>query len=203
MSEEVKDVTTIEETETKESSIDLDKLDKVNEPEKEENELEALKRQLAAEKKARERDKLARDKAMRERAELSRAVKEKEKELEEPNAELEQLRAELAERNLKEKKTDLLLAATNRMGINQDMAQTIVNSVYHPDTGEVEIDSLVDALTTIINDVRKIENEKGYHKRDTEIASGKPRSIGGKQQDQSPDDEALARYLQKYDRKRR
>lgn len=210
MSEEVKDVTVIEEEETKESSIDLDKLDKINEPEEELDEVEKLKKQLAAEKKAREeaelareRDKAARDKAMRERAALSRAIKEKEKALEEPNEELEKLRQEIAARDLEKRKTDLLLAATDRLAINQENAKTLVNAVYHPDTNEVDIESLVDSFTTIINDARKIEFEKGYNRRDTEIASGKPRSIGSTQADATPDDEALARYLQKYGRKKR
>lgn len=201
MSEEVKDVTV---EEVKESSIDLKKFDKATEQPKELNEVEALKAALAAEKKradeaelARERDKLARDKAMRERAELSRAVKEKEKALEEPNAELEQLRAELAERALKDKKTELLLASTERMGISQDMAKTIVNSVYHPDTGEVDVGSLVDNFATIINDARKTERDATYEQAYTEFASGKPRSIGGNTKDLSVEELALEKYKKK------
>lgn len=185
----------------KESSIDLDKLDKINEPEKEVDEVELLKQQLANEKRradeaenARKRDKLARDKAMRERAELSREVKEKEKALEEPNTELEELRAILATKELEEKKTNLLLAATDRLAISQDVAGNLVKAVYHPDTGEVDVDSLVDSFTTIINDVRKTEHQKGYNLRDTEIASQKPRSIGGSTEGLSPEDKALADY---------
>ncbi len=75
--------------EKKESSIDLKKLDKVNEPEKGLSEVEKLKQELAAEKAARARDKAARDKAMKERAELSRKIKEQEQAIEEPISELE------------------------------------------------------------------------------------------------------------------
>lgn len=203
----VNEETVEQEVDKKESSIDLDKLDKINEPEEEVDELEFLKAQLAAEKKradeaekARKRDKEARDKAMKERAQLSREVKEKEEALQEPNEELEALRATLAEKELVEKKTNLLLASTDRLAINQDMASKLVDAVYHPDTGEVDVDTLVDSFTTIINDVRKSEFEKGYDLRDTEMASQKPRSIG-EQQDMTPTDKALQDYLIRRSRK--
>lgn len=203
----VNEETVEQEVDKKESSIDLDKLDKINEPEEEVDELEFLKAQLAAEKKradeaekARKRDKEARDKAMKERAQLSREVKEKEEALQEPNEELEALRATLAEKELVEKKTNLLLASTDRLAINQDMAGKLVDAVYHPDTGEVDVDTLVDSFTTIINDVRKSEFEKGYDLRDTEMASQKPRSIG-EQQDMTPTDKALQDYLIRRSRK--
>lgn len=203
----VNEETVEQEVDKKESSIDLDKLDKINEPDEEVDELELLKTQLAAEKKradeaekARKRDKEARDKAMKERAQLSREVKEKEEALQEPNEELEALRATLAEKELVEKKTNLLLASTDRLAINQGMASKLVDAVYHPDTGEVDVDTLVDSFTTIINDVRKSEFEKGYDLRDTEMASQKPRSIG-EQQDMTPEDEALNNYLKRRSRK--
>ena len=203
----VNEETVEQEVDKKESSIDLDKLDKINEPDEEVDELEFLKTQLAAEKKradeaekARKRDKEARDKAMKERAQLSREVKEKEEALQEPNEELEALRATLAEKELVEKKTNLLLASTDRLAINQDMAGKLVDAVYHPDTGEVDVDTLVDSFTTIINDVRKSEFEKGYDLRDTEMASQKPRSIG-EQQDMTPTDKALQDYLIRRSRK--
>ena len=186
--------------EEKESSIDLEKLDKVNEPEKELNEVEKLKQELAAEKAARARDKTARDKAMKERAELSRKVKEQEQAIEEPNSELEELRALLAEKDLKDKKTDLLLAATDRMAISQDVASNIVNSVYHPDTGEVDVDSLVDSFVTIINDARKLADIEGYNRRDAEVASNKPRSVGGTKEKLSVEESVLEKYKQKHQR---
>lgn len=199
----VNEETVEQEVDKKESSIDLDKLDKINEPEEEVDELEFLKAQLAAEKKradeaekARKRDKEARDKAMKERAQLSREVKEKEEALQEPNEELEALRATLAEKELAEKKTNLLLASTDRLAINQDMAGKLVDAVYHPDTGEVDVDTLVDSFTTIINDVRKSEFEKGYDLRDTEMASQKPRSIG-EQESQDATDIALNDFLKR------
>lgn len=186
--------------EKKESSIDLKKLDKVNEPEKELSEVEKLKKELAAEKAARARDKAARDKAMKERAELSRKIKEQEQAIEEPNSELEELRALLAEKELKDKKTDLLLAATDRMAISQDVASKIVDSVYHPDTGEVDVDSLVDSFVTIINDARKQADLEGYNRRDAEIASNKPRSLGGTKDKLSVEDAILEKYKQKHKR---
>lgn len=189
-----------EEIVEKESSIDLKKLDKVNEPEKELSEVEQLKQQLAAERAARARDKAARDKAMKERAELSRKVKEQEQAIEEPNSELEELRALLAEKDLKDKKTDLLLAATDRMAISQEVASNIVNSVYHPDTGEVDVDSLVDSFVTIINDARKQADLEGYNRRDAEVASNKPRSVGGNKENISVEDAVLEKYKQKYQR---
>lgn len=199
----VNEETVEQEVDKKESSIDLDKLDKINEPEEEVDELEFLKTQLAAEKKradeaekARKRDKEARDKAMKERAQLSREVKEKEEALQEPNEELELLRATLAEKELVEKKTNLLLASTDRLAINQNMASKLVDAVYHPDTGEVDVDTLVDSFTTIINDVRKSEFEKGYDLRDTEMASQKPRSIG-EQESQDATDIALNDFLKR------
>lgn len=189
-----------EEIVEKESSIDLKKLDKVTEPEKELSEVEQLKQQLAAEKAARARDKAARDKAMKERAELSRKVKEQEQAIEEPNSELEELRALLAEKDLKDKKTDLLLAATDRMAISQEVASNIVNSVYHPDTGEVDVDSLVDSFVTIINDARKQADLEGYNRRDAEVASNKPRSVGGNKENLSVEDTVLEKYKQRYQR---
>lgn len=189
-----------EEIVERESSIDLQKLDKVNEPEKELSEVEQLKQQLAAERAARARDKAARDKAMKERAELSRKVKEQEQAIEEPNSELEELRALLAEKDLKDKKTDLLLAATDRMAISQEVASNIVNSVYHPDTGEVDVDSLVDSFVTIINDARKQADLEGYNRRDAEVASNKPRSVGGNKENISVEDAVLEKYKQKYQR---
>lgn len=189
-----------EEIVEKESSIDLKKLDKVTEPEKELSEVEQLKQQLAAEKVARARDKAARDKAMKERAELSRKVKEQEQAIEEPNSELEELRALLAEKDLKDKKTDLLLAATDRMAISQEVASNIVNSVYHPDTGEVDVDSLVDSFVTIINDARKQADLEGYNRRDAEVASNKPRSVGGNKENLSVEDTVLEKYKQRYQR---
>lgn len=207
-----KDVTVTEEvTETvaEESSIDLDKLDAINKPKKEVSELDQLRADLKAQteradelERKRLKDKEARDKAMKDRAALSREVKEKEKALEEPNEELALLRSVLAEKELAEKKTSLLLAATDRMAINQTMAGNIVNSVYHPDTGEVDVDGLVDSFTAVINDVRKSEFERGYNLRDTEQASQKPRSIGGEQQELSPEDEALARYRKRNSKRR-
>lgn len=204
-----KDVTVTEEVvEETESSIDLDKLDAINKPEEELSEIEKLKVELKAEKeradeleRKRAKDKEARDKAMKDRAALSREVKEKEKALEEPNEELMELRAIVAEKELAEKKTNLLLAATDRMAISQTMAGNIVNSIYHPDTGEVDVDGLVDALTTILGDVRKAEFEKGYNLRDTEKSSQKPRSIGGQSTELTPEQEALERYKQRTNRK--
>lgn len=189
-----------EEIVEKQSSIDLEKLDKANKPEKELSEVEKLKQELSAEKAARARDKAARDKAMKERADLSRKLKEQEQAIEEPQSELEELRALLAEKELKDKKTDLLLAATDRMAINQEMASNIVNSVYHPDTGEVDVDSLVDSFVTIINDARKQADLEGYNRRDAEVASNKPRSVGGAKEKLSIEDSVLEKYKQRYSR---
>jgi DNA repair exonuclease SbcCD ATPase subunit len=199
----VNEETVEQEVEKKESSIDLDKLDEINQPEEELSETEILKKQLAeANKRAeelerqRQKDKEARDKAMKERAELSREVKKKEEALQEPNEELEMLRATLAEKELAEKKTNLLLASTDRLAINQDMASKLVDAVYHPDTGEVDVDTLVDSFTTIIKDVREAEFEKGYNLRDNEMASQKPRSIG-EQQTKDATDVAIEDFLKR------
>ena len=196
------------EVETPESNIDLDKLDEINKPDEEISELEKLKKEVEeanqrAEKaeQLRKRDKAARDKAMKERAALSREVQEKEKALDEPNEELAELRAVLAEKELAEKKNSLRLAATDRMAIKLDMANTLVDALYHPDTGEVDEDSVVDAFTTILREVREAEFNKGYDTRDTEMASQKPRSRGGVNPDLTPEQEALERYKERTNRK--
>ena len=200
----VNEETVEQEVDKKESSIDLDKLDKINEPEEELSEVDKLKQQLKeandraeeAERK-RQRDKEARDKAMKERAKYSRELEEKEKALEEPNEELEKLRAALAEKELAEKKTGLLLAATDRLAISQPMATSLVDAVYHPDTGEVDVDTLVDSFTKIITEVRNTEFERGYDLRDTEMASQKPRSIGENKGVMTPEEEALERWMKR------
>ena len=137
---------------------------------------------------------------MKERGEEARKARELEAKLETPNEEFELAKQKLAEYELNEKKTSLLLASTDRMAISQSMATQLVDAVYHPDTGEVDVNSLVDSFTTIIKDVREESFEKGYDLRDSEMASQKPRSIG-EQKEMTPEDEALNNFLKRRNKK--
>lgn len=178
-----------EPTEPTEPVLDLDKFNKGNEPKEGElTEYEKLQKELEAErakaKAAEERAakaKAAFDKAASDRARLNRELQETEGRAEEPLEKLQEYEQKLKAYELNEKKTDLTYGLTEDLGISKDMSNQIVGAIYNEDTNELSIGDLKLALRELVNNVRKVAYEEGYKTRDTEVASGKPRSLGGQE----------------------
>ena len=210
--EEVKDVTNVEEKEeTKTPSIDLDKFDKGREVKKEETEtddLAKLKAELEKERlRAREAEERAKkvkeafDKAATDRAKLNRKLQQTSEEAQEPLSKLAEYEQKLAEYELNEKKTNLTYSLTESLGVNKDMANPIVSSIYNEDTNELSVGDLENSLRELVTSVRESAYKQGYETRDTEFASGKPRSLG-RQEQLSAAELKKQQYLEQNKRKR-
>ena len=172
-------------TETK-PTIDLNKFDEGRKEPKKETELEKLRRELIETKRNLEKSeerankfKSSFDDAASELAKKKKADRDIAKTLEQEDAEKEAMRKQLAEYEMKQKKTDLLYSFRDNMGITQEMSDSIVSAIYYNDTNEVSIGDLQIAFSSVIDFVREESFKKGYETRDTEMASNKPRSIGG------------------------
>lgn len=172
-------------TETK-PTIDLNKFDEGRKEPKKETELEKLQRELIETKRNLEKSeerankfKSSFDDAASELAKKKKADRDIAKTLEQEDAEKEAMRKQLAEYEMKQKKTDLLYSFRDNMGITQEMSDSIVSAIYYNDTNEVSIGDLQIAFSSVIDFVREESFKKGYETRDTEMASNKPRSIGG------------------------
>jgi len=178
--EEVKSVET-EVEETNEEQIDFNKFDEGNKPKEEPTPDQKIKELEARAKAAEERAarvKKALDKATSDRASLSRELQEKEQAVEEPLEKLVQYEEKLRAYELNEKKTNLTYSLTETLGINKEASQKIVGAIYNEDTNELSVGDLEMALRDVINSVRNSSYQEGYKTRDTEVASGKPRSLG-------------------------
>lgn len=167
-------------------TIDLDKFDEGRKEPKKETELEKLQRELIETKRNLEKSeerankfKSSFDDAASELAKKKKADRDIAKTLEQEDAEKEAMRKQIAEYEMKQKKTDLLYSFRDNMGITQEMSDSIVSAIYYNDTNEVSIGDLQIAFSSVIDFVREESFKKGYETRDTEMASNKPRSIGG------------------------
>lgn len=199
----------LQQTETGEQKIDFDKFDKGNEEKPELDEAAELKKEverLKAEKEAAEerakKFKNSFDKKASEVAALNRQLSDTKKEVEEPIEKLLEYEQQLAEYELKEKKTNLLYSLTETLGVEKDMSNQIVSAIYNEETNELSVGDLENALRELVNNVRETAYNNGYETRDTEFASGKPRSLG-KQENLSLADQKKQEYLEKKNRHRR
>lgn len=194
MNEEVKEVVeTVEEV--KEPTIDLSKFDKNKEQKVEKvDDVEALKAELEQEREKARKFKAAFDKKATEAASKTAELRDAKKESNEPIEKLTALELRLAEYELNEKKTNLTYGLTEKLGIGKSMAQELVSSVYNPETGEFSVGDFENSLIKLVEDIRDASYQKGYQTRDTEHASGKPRSLGSKEP-QSAAERKRAEYL--------
>lgn len=206
MNTEVKNNEKVETPEEKpEKAIDFEKFDSGKEEEnltpeeKYEKELEELRaRARAAEEKA-EKIKRAFDKAASDRAALAKKVDEVKQNAEEPLEKLQEYERKLREYELNEKKTNLTYSLTESLGVNKDMSDKIVAAIYNEDTNELSVGDLELALRDLVSGVREAAYQEGYQTRDAEVASGKPRSLGGKETGDVFDDK-LAAYQERIKR---
>lgn len=204
MNTEVKNneaVETPEETpeKTPEKAIDFGKFDSGKEEEnltpeeKYEKELEELRAKARAAEEKAEKIKRAFDKAASDRAALTKKVDEVKQTAEEPLEKLQEYEQRLREYELNEKKTNLTYSLTESLGVNKDMSDKIVAAIYHEDTNELSVGDLELALRDLVSGIRETAYQEGYKTRDTEVASGKPRSLGGQETGDVFDDK-LAEY---------
>lgn len=207
---EVKDLQNEETGKEVKPIIDLEKFDKEkNKKDEPVNEIEQLKQELiAAQKKADDEAKRALafkksfDTKASEVARLTGELRETKKDAEEPNEKLLEYQQQLAEYELKEKKTNLLYSLTETLHVGKDMSDKIVSAIYSEGTNELSIGDLELALRELVDNVRDISYRKGYETRDVEYASGKPRSIG-QRENLSLADQKKQEYLEKKNRHRR
>lgn len=191
----------IEET-TKETKakLDFEKFDnakreeeKLTPEERYQREIAELKAKAQAAEERAMKIKQAFDKAASDRNELSKKVDEVKQSANAPLEKLKEYEQKLQEYELKEKKTNLTLSLTESLGVNKEMSDKIVGAIYHEDTNELSIGDLEMALRELVSDVRENAYKQGYEARETEYASGKPRSLGN-QEAADVFDSALTRY---------
>lgn len=181
-----KTVETGKEDETK-PKIDLDKFNKKNDKDKEPelDELAALKKQLEQEKaeklEAEERAKKFKrsfDNKASEAAKLTARLRDTQKDLEVPNEELANYKQKVEQLEFENRKRDLLYSLTENLGTSKEMAGKFVSAVYNEDTNGLVVADLELAMRELVDEVTEISYKKGYETRETELASGKPRSMG-------------------------
>ena len=184
MAEEVKDVNV---DEKKESAIDLDKLNRQKEGSEEpKDELAVLKAELERERqeKAEALDKMKKfkdsfDKKASEVAKLTKVTRELEKTKDEPVERVSELEQIIADYDFKDKKNEVASLLMEQTGLNKKMTDKLIASTYNDDTKEINVGGdFVVAFAEILAEVIVEAEERAYLKRDAEIASGKPRSIG-------------------------
>lgn len=194
--------TNVEETKEQEveAKLDFDKFDNAKKeqeqlsPEEQyQREIEALKAKAQAAEERAMKIKQAFDKAASDRNALTKKVDEVKQSANEPLEKLREYEQKLQEYELNEKKTNLTLSLTESLGVNKDMSDKIVSAIYHEDTNELSVGDLEMALRELVSDVRENAYKQGYETRETEYASGKPRSLGN-QEAADVFDNALARY---------
>lgn len=181
-----KTVETGKEDETK-PKIDLDKFNKKNDKDKEPelDELAALKKQLEQERaeklEAEERAKKFKrsfDNKASEAAKLTARLRDTQKDLEVPNEELANYKQKVEQLEFENRKRDLLYSLTENLGTSKEMAGKFVSAVYNEDTNGLVVADLELAMRELVDEVTEISYKKGYETRETELASGKPRSMG-------------------------
>lgn len=189
-----------------EAKIDFKKFDnaikeeeKLTPEEKYQLEIEKLKAKAQEAEERALKIKQAFDKAASDRNALTKKVDEVKQSANQPLEKLREYEEKLKEYELNEKKTNLTLSLTDSLGVNKEMSDKIVGAIYHEDTNELSIGDLELALRELVNDVRKSAYQQGYETRETEFASGKPRSLGG-QETADVFDNALARYKNRLER---
>lgn len=167
--------------------IDLDKFNKKNDKDKEPelDELAALKKQLEQEKaeklEAEERAKKFKrsfDNKASEAAKLTARLRDTQKDLEVPNEELANYKQKVEQLEFENRKRDLLYSLTENLGTSKEMAGKFVSAVYNEDTNGLVVADLELAMRELVDEVTEISYKKGYETRETELASGKPRSMG-------------------------
>lgn len=200
-----------EQTETPEEqqverAINFGKFDSANQEEKltpeekYEREIEKLRAKAQAAEERAMKIKQAFDKAASDRAALAKKVDEVKQTAEQPIEKLREYEEKLREYELNEKKTNLTYSLTESLGVNKDMSNKIVAAIYNEDTNELSIGDLEMALRELVTDVREAAYQQGYETRETEIASGKPRSLGNQDSGDVFEDR-LAAYQQQNKRR--
>lgn len=170
-----------------EPKINLDKFSEKNK-EKEDTELDelsALKKQLeqeradklAAEDKA-NKFKRSFDNKASEAAKLTARLRDTQKDLETPNEELANYKEKVEQLEFDNRKRDLLYSLTENLGTSKEMAGKFVSAVYNEDTNGLVVADLELAMRELVDEVKAISYTNGYETRETELASGKPRSLG-------------------------
>lgn len=190
----------VETPEEVEARIDLEEFDRNRVEVKPTDELEKLKNELEKERLEKAKFKSSFDKKASEAAKLTAQLRTVEKESVEPVERLSQLEQQLANYEFKEKKTNLLYSLTETLGVGKDMSNKIVSSIYNEDTNSLVVGDLENALRELVDEVRETSYEKGYETRDTEHASGKPRSLGS-QKEMSIAEQKKQEYLNSRNRR--
>lgn len=198
--QETEEKVTEETTKEAKAKLDFEKFDnakreeeKLTPEERYQREIAELKAKAQAAEERAMKIKQAFDKAASDRNELSKKVDEVKQSANAPLEKIKEYEQKLQEYELKEKKTNLTLSLTESLGVNKEMSDKIVGAIYHEDTNELSIGDLEMALRELVSDVRENAYKQGYETRETEYASGKPRSLGN-QEAADVFDSALMRY---------